>query len=261
MEDLTVAIIQSPIQWQKKSENLTLFSDKITAIKEDVGLIVLPEMFTTGFSMESNKLAETVTDQTVDWMLNHAKQMNSVITGSFICEEDWAYYNRLIWAKPNGTFLHYDKKHLFRMANEHEHFNSGSKKMIIDLNGWRVCPLICYDLRFPVWSRNTSADNYDLLIYVANWPEKRRTAWSRLLSARAIENQSYVVGVNRIGNDGNGISYSGDSVVLDFNGEVMSSTKPCQDNVEIVNINYSTLEAFRNSFPVLKDADSFNLMG
>lgn len=283
MNNLKITIIQSNLYWENRNENLKMFSQKIAAIKEQTDLIVLPEMFTTGFSMKPEELFDTMDGETIQWMKQEAAKKKCVITGSFICEENGSYYNRLIWMKSDGSYEKYDKRHLFRMAEEDKHYSAGEKKMIVELNGWKICPLICYDLRFPVWSRNkniplqphnlshptTSTGSvqaskgnnyeYDLLIYVANWPERRAHPWKTLLLARAIENQCYVVGLNRVGEDGNQIAYSGDSVVINAKGEIISTTKANEETIETIEINFNELTEFRKQFPVFLDADEFNL--
>ena len=270
MNDLKITIIQSDLHWENKAANLAMFAQKIASVSELSDIIVLPEMFTTGFSMKPQAFAETMNGDTLAWMLKQANGKACVITGSFICEENGSFYNRLIWAKPDGTYLYYDKRHLFRMANEDEHYTAGARKLIVELNGWKICPLICYDLRFPVWSRNTSANKnkdakedvnyeYDLLIYVANWPEVRSYPWKTLLLARAMENQCYVVGVNRVGNDGNSVYHSGDSAIVNAKGIVISKTKAHEEKIETISLNYSELNAFRKAFPAMLDADEFEI--
>ncbi|PCJ89675.1 MAG: nitrilase family protein [Flavobacteriales bacterium] len=275
MQNLTVTIIQTPLHWESIDQNLEMFSIKLAQITEQTNLIVLPEMFTTGFSMNSEKLAEGMEGKSMQWIAEKAKEKNCVITGSLIIKENGYYYNRLIWMRSDGTYEAYDKRHLFRFANENDHYSAGEKRLIVDLNGWKICPLICYDLRFPVWSRNVDLipqlphlktkeeeqrrSAYDCLLYIANWPEPRRTAWQTLLQARAHENQCYVIGVNRIGKDGNGISYSGDSAVIDAKGNVISKTKTCEESIETVELNWRKLEDFRKKFPVGLDADEFEL--
>src|ERR1041385_6024509 len=213
--DISVAAIQSTLAWENKEANLHMFGEKIRAINFPVDLLILPEMFSTGFSMKPEKLAESsasntkyspcVEGSTLEWMQKQASSLNAVVTGSFIVEDNGKYFNRLMWVRPDGSCEHYDKRHLFRLAGEEKIYAAGDKKLIVDLFGWKVCPLICYDLRFPVWSRNRwkrkendFIADYDLLIYVANWPEVRSKAWKTLLTARAIENISYAVGVNRV---------------------------------------------------------------
>lgn len=255
MNDLKVTLIQSNLHWENKSANLKMFADKIAAINESTDLIVLPEMFTTGFSMNASSLAETMEGETVNWMLLQAAKKGCAITGSFICEENGKYYNRLVWVNETGTCSVYDKRHLFSMGAEHEHYFAGTEKLFVTLKGWKICPLICYDLRFPVWSRNDKNSPYDLLIYVANWPERRQHPWKTLLLARAIENQSYVIGLNRVGDDANQIHYSGDSAIINFKGEIISFTKPNEESAETITLNYPELANFRKEFPVLNDAD------
>jgi omega-amidase len=275
MNDLKITIIQSDLFWENKEKNLELFSQKIASISEATDLIVLPEMFTTGFSMSPEKFAEPMKGNAVSWMKQKAKEKNCVITGSFICEDNGKHFNRLVWMNADGIYSTYDKRHLFRMGDEDNHYGHGQKKIIVELKGWKICPLICYDLRFPVWARNTRVESssknqesrkknelvaaYDVLIYVANWPERRAHPWKSLLIARAIENQSYVVGVNRIGNDGNDIYHSGDSVVLNAKGEAISKIKSKEDSIETITLNYSELIEFRKIFPVALDADDFEI--
>lgn len=270
MNDLKITIIQSALHWENKEMNLQMFSQKINDITESTDLIVLPEMFTTGFSMTPEKFAEPMEGSTVNWMKEKAKEKNCVIAGSFIYEEKGNFFNRLAWVNPDGSYSTYDKRHLFRMANEDGHYSAGQKKLIIELKGWKICPMVCYDLRFPVWSRNrlitssetdiTSRYEYDLLIYVANWPEVRSYPWKTLLLARAIENQSFVVGLNRVGNDGNKIYHSGDSAVINARGEKISKTEAHEESTETVTLSYSELIAFRKTFPAILDADAFEII-
>ncbi|MBL0328157.1 MAG: amidohydrolase [Bacteroidetes bacterium] len=259
MNDLKITIIQSDLHWENKEKNLEQFSQKIASISEATDLIVLPEMFTTGFTMRPEAFAETMTGATIAWMKTKAKEKNCVITGSFVCEENGMYFNRLMWMKADGTFSTYDKRHLFRMGDEDKHYGHGDKKLIVDLKGWKISPLICYDLRFPVWARNTKENLYDVLIYVANWPERRAHPWKSLLVARAIENQSYTIGVNRVGNDGNAIYHSGDSVALNFKGEAISKIEPGKEIIETITLSYQELVEFRKAFPVMLDADDFEI--
>ncbi len=260
MSELNITLIQSDLFWENKEKNLEQFSRKIATLKASTDLIVLPEMFSTGFSMNTKKFAEPLNGTTVKWMKEKAREKNCTITGSFICEENGQYFNRLVWVNADGTYSTYDKRHLFRMGDENNNYNSGNKKLIVELKGWKICPLVCYDLRFPVWSRNENGENnYDLLIYVANWPERRAHAWKTLLLARAIENQCYVVGVNRVGEDGNAINHSGDSVVINARGEMISKTKPNEENEETIVLNKEDLNKFRKDFPVLLDADVFEI--
>ncbi len=258
MNDLKVTIIQADLAWENKEENINKFSSFISEIKEETDLIILPEMFSTGFTMKAEKLAEDFKGKTVQWMKDIAKDKNAVLIGSIIIKVRELYYNRLVIMHSNGNIEYYDKRHLFRMGNEHYVYTQGKKKHISDVDGWKIRPLICYDIRFPVWSRNEN--DYDVLIYIANWPENRRDAWLTLLMARAIENQCYVIGVNRVGQDGNAISYSGDSVVINPKGKIISKTKAYKESVETLNLSISELTEFRQKFPVDIDADKFNII-
>ena len=258
--DLKITLIQSSLFWENKVKNIEQFSRKVDSVKTPTDLIILPEMFTTGFSMNTKNLAESITGDTVSWMKKKAAEKNCAITGSFICEENGKYFNRLVWMRADGTYSIYDKRHLFRMGDENNNYSSGDKKLLVELNGWKICPLICYDLRFPIWSRNDNGENkYDLLIYVANWPESRAHAWKTLLLARAIENQCYVAGVNRVGEDGNAITHSGDSAVINAKGEIISHLKSNQENIETIILNKDELNKFREQFPMLLDADKFEI--
>ena len=254
--NLRVTLIQADLAWQDPATNRRNLAAHFRGLAGHTDLIVLPEMFTTGFSMAVDSLAETMAGATVGWLREEAAAIGCAITGSLIVEENGRHYNRLVWATPGGNFAHYDKRHLFRMAREQEHYASGTRRLVVELKGWRLCPLVCYDLRFPVWSR--SRGDYDVLLYVANWPSRRRTAWSALLRARAIENVCYVVGVNRVGKDGNGANYSGDSVALDFLGQVLGGDRD-GDFVETVVLDRESLATFRRDFPVQLDADDFEL--
>ena len=251
---MKVTIIQSNLVWENVDENLKRFSEKINSIKEHTDLIVLPEMFATGFSMKPEIFAKHEKLQ-LDWLSEHAKKKNAVLTGSIITERNGNYFNSLIWMNPDGAYKQYDKRHLFTFAGEDNHYTAGNESISVSINDWRIKPLICYDLRFPVWSRNKQ--DYDVLIYVANWPERRSDAWKTLLKARAIENQAYVIGVNRLGEDGNGIYHSGDSAVIDPKGNIISKTKAHKESVETVSISLDELNAFRDKFPVGNDADDF----
>jgi omega-amidase len=258
-EYLTISIVQQDIVWQNSFENLKKLELFMSSISS-TDVIVLPEMFNVGFTMNAQQAVENATT-VVAWMQHHAAQKKCAIVGSIPVKENNTYYNRLFWVEPEKT-LHYDKRHLFRMANEHEHYSEGKEKLIINYKGWNICPLVCYDLRFPVWSRNTFTNGnyaYDVLIYVANWPEVRRKPWSTLLQARAIENLSYCVGVNRVGEDGNEILYSGDSAVYDYKGDKLSALEPNKEAVETIQLTKSVLTSFREKFPAGLDADAFEL--
>lgn len=263
MENLHITLIQTTLHWVDVEANIKMLAKKVAAITEPTDLIVLPETFSTGFSMEPEKYAENVTDsKAIAWMRTTAKQKNCVITGSLMLKEDGEFFNRLIWMQPDGKFQYYNKRHLFALSHEDEAFTGGTYKLTVELKGWKIRPLICYDLRFPVWSKNVLDDDenpeYDLLLYVANWPDKRSYAWKHLLIARAIENQAYVAGLNRVGNDGNDNYYSGDTMVLGPLGHVLYH-KIQDEDVFTVELEYQPLEALRKTFPFLKDADSFSL--
>lgn len=260
--NLKITLIQSELHWENADKNLAMFSQKIDDISEPTDIIILPEMFNTGFSMESEKLAETMNGKSVKWMKEMANKSNAVIVGSLIIEEHEKYYNRLIWADPEGDLHTYNKRHLFRMADEHEHFNAGNDLLIVHYKGWRFCPLICYDLRFPVWSRNIDENGntaYDCAIYIANWPATRKVPWSKLLEARAIENQCYVIGLNRVGQDGKQIAYSGNSAVINPKGEVISTFPEYENSTQTITISLNELNDFREKFPVGMDADRFKI--
>ncbi|QCR23745.1 amidohydrolase [Pontibacter sp. SGAir0037] len=257
MQDLTVTIVQTTLHWHDAASNRQMFTDKLATAAPKTDLIVLPEMFPTGFSMEAASLAEEPEGETLAWMQKMAKQHQAVITGSLIVKEGEHYYNRLLWVRPDGSYARYDKRHLFRMAKEHHTYTAGKEKLLVALNGWKICPLVCYDLRFPVWSRNRN-NSYDLLLYVANWPKPRNVAWRSLLQARAIENLAYVVGVNRVGTDGNGHPYSGDSAVIHPKGYKLLETTE-QEGIHTVTLSWQELKSFREAFPVHLDADDFTM--
>ena len=261
MENLNITLIQTSIHWVDVSANLEMLSKKIAGITHKTDLIVLPETFTTGFCMDAKQYAEDVANSNaIEWMRTTAKQKNCVVTGSLMLKEDDSFFNRLIWMKPDGSFEYYNKRHLFSHAHEDENYVSGDEKLIVELKGWKIRPLICYDLRFPVWSRNldeNGAPQYDVLLYVANWPERRVYAWKHLLIARAIENQSYVVGLNRTGNDGNDIYYSGDSMVIDAMGQVLYH-KMQDEDVFTVELEYKAMQKVRETLQFLKDGDLFS---
>jgi len=257
---LRVTAIQSDLAWHDAPANRQRFEKLLQPLAGLTDLIVLPEMFTTGFTMAAEQVAESANGPTVDWLRKMAASANATITGSIVTQEDNHYFNRLIWMRPDGTHASYDKRHLFRMAQEHQHFAAGHERIVVDIDGWKICPLVCYDLRFPVWSRNRlgTAGGYDVLIYVANWPERRRYAWQTLLRARAIENLSYCVGVNRVGRDGQGIDYKGDSAVIDFLGQPL--TEASEDEfVATVPLERAALDSFRAKFPAHLDADAFDV--
>jgi omega-amidase len=255
--NLRVTMVQADLTWQDPAANRRGLAGHFRGLAGHTDLVVLPEMFSTGFSMETEALEEDMDGPTIGWMREEAAALGCVITGSLIVREQGRCHNRLVWARPDGTLGHYDKRHLFRIAGERDHYAAGDRRSVLELKGWRVCPMICYDLRFPVWSRNR--DDYELLLYVANWPQRRAHAWSTLLKARAIENLCYVVGVNRIGKDGNGVTYAGDSVALDFLGQPLSS-EGGGDRVETAVLDLEALQSYRRSFPAHLDADRFELV-
>jgi omega-amidase len=254
--NLRVTMIQADLAWQDPESNRGMLAAHFRGLVGHTDLIVLPEMFSTGFTMDAERLAEDMDGPTVGWMREEAAAVGCAITGSVVIRDGSQHFNRLLWATPDGGMAHYDKRHLFRMAREQEHYSAGERRLVIGWKGWRVCPLVCYDLRFPVWSRNR--DDYDLLLYVANWPARRRVAWQALLRARAIENLCYVVGVNRIGKDGNGATYAGDSVALDFLGQALGGDRG-GDFAETVVLDRESLLNFRRDFPAHLDADAFEL--
>jgi omega-amidase len=262
MSTLTITTFQTYLYWENKAANLAMLEDKIRAADPKTELAILPEMFTTGFSMNPGQLAETMDGPTVQWMHAMAKQHRLIIAGSFMASEGEQFFNRMVWMQPNGVYGTYDKRHRFTLASEGEHFSHGHKRLIASVKGWRVLVQICYDLRFPVWSRQQIKENgeaeYDLLVYVANWPERRIHAWKTLLQARAIENQCYVVGVNRIGMDGHQIYHSGDTMVVDPMGEVLYA-KTHEEDVHTITLNRADLVAIREKLPFLRDADSFDI--
>jgi predicted amidohydrolase len=256
MEHLTVTLIQANLEWENKAANLRHLNTLIEPLRTSTDLIVLPEMFTTGFSMNPQELAEPVNGPTLQWMQACASKRNCVVTGSFIAQENGRYYNRLLWVQADGSYSFYDKRHLFALGSEHQHYSAGTQRPLMEVKGWKVLPLICYDLRFPAWSRNT--DMYDLLLYVANWPQVRRNAWNTLLAARAIENQSYTIGVNRVGADGNGVPHSGDSSVYDYAGEQVIHIAHAE-GAYTVDLDASGQRHFREKLPFLKDRDKLEI--
>jgi predicted amidohydrolase len=254
--NLRVTMIQADLAWQAPTTNRRNLAAHFRGLAGHTDLIVLPEMFTTGFTMDAAGLAETMDGETVHWLREESAAWGCAIAGSIIVRERDRHYNRLLFAKPDGTLEHYDKRHLFRMADEQQHFAAGAHRKLIHFKGWRLCPQVCYDLRFPVWSRNRN--DYDALLYVANWPSRRRVAWTALLKARAIENLCYAVGVNRVGKDGNGASYAGDSAVYDFMGRSLGGEHG-GDFVETVVLDREALDNWRKEFPAHLDADEFDL--
>jgi omega-amidase len=276
MSTLTVTGIQSTLHWEDKKANLQMFEEKIFSISQKTEIVVLPEMFSTGFSMQPKRLAETMEGETLKWMKQVAAKKKIILTGSLIIKDSplrvergsggEVYYNRLVWVLPNGQVGWYDKRHLFAYGDEDQHYTRGKKRLISSVNGWKINLLVCYDLRFPVWSRQSSPAGeagggleYDVLIYVANWPERRIDAWTTLLRARAIENQCYVIGVNRTGEDGNKIHYTGSSMAIDPLGEILYHKKD-EEEIFTVSLDKSVLEKAREKFPFWRDADRFKII-
>lgn len=256
MDKLTIAYIQPDIIWEDSNSNLRKL-DKVFNTVKQVDLIVLPEMFNTGFTMNADKVAQIPNSTSTLWLKKHAIERGCAVMGSTIIQENSAYFNRLLMATHDANVQHYDKRHLFRMGQEHKQFSAGTKRVTFDYEEWKIRPQICYDLRFPVWSRNEN--NYDMLVYVANWPGSRREVWKTLLIARAIENSAYVIGVNRIGNDGMDINYTGDSMVINPKGEIISELPENTEGVGYAELSLKELHNFREKFPVHIDADRFSL--
>ncbi|MFV0590779.1 MAG: amidohydrolase [Draconibacterium sp.] len=254
MENLKITIVQPDIIWENIPANLNKYEKLLSDVKE-TDIIVFPEMFTTGFSMNPEKLREPMGGPTISWMKEMAQEKDASVLGSLIIKESGLIYNRAVWVFPDGKVKIYDKRHLYTMGKEHLYYKAGHSKTIVEYKGWKLCPLICYDLRFPVWARNT--EDYDVLIYMANWPSPRHHVWKNLLVARAIENQCYCIGVNRSGSDGAGLSYLGNSACVSPKGfaDFMPETK----SVQTFEISYSDLHKFRKNFPLLHDRDSFNI--
>ncbi|MBS1731896.1 MAG: nitrilase family protein [Bacteroidetes bacterium] len=264
MSTLTVSTIQTNLHWENKAVNLQMLEEKINSLYGKTELVVLPEMFSTGFSMRPEALAETMEGETLQWMKRVSAANRIILTGSVIIEEEKKYYNRLIWMMPNGKYGFYDKRHLFGYAGEDKHYHPGDKRLITSVKGWKINVQVCYDLRFPVWARQSPKKEepypyeYDVLLYVANWPERRSHAWKTLLCARAIENQCFVIGVNRIGMDGNEIYHSGNSLVIDPLGEVLYHMAD-EEDIFTITLEKEKLEDIRSRFPFIKDADEFRL--
>lgn len=258
MQDtLKIAFIQSDLVWEDPKQNRKNFKEKIEAITTAVDMILLPEMFTTGFTMNTSECAETMDGKTVSWMQKMAELKNAVLVGSIIIEENNKFYNRLLFVHPDGKTEFYNKRHTFTLAGEHKEYTAGNSKLIIDFKGWKICPLICYDLRFPVWARNV--EDYDVLIYVANWPKPRILAWDTLLKARAIENMSYCIGVNRVGVDKLDNEYCGHSATYDILGSNITPVRPNKEHTEIVTLERNHINFYRNKLKFLDDKDSFSL--
>jgi omega-amidase len=254
---MKIALIQTALIWENPNENRSLLQYKINAISQYVDLIVLPEMFTSGFTMNPINVAETMQGETILWLKDVAKTKNCAITGSLVIEENGSYFNRLVFVFQNGEIQQYDKRHLFTLAGEDQVYTSGTEKLIVEYKGFKICPLICYDLRFPVFSRNV--EDYDLLIYVANWPKLRVNAWDILLKARAVENMSYVIGVNRIGMDDNNLEYAGHSQAIDFLGNHIVEPYETED-IFVVELNKEKMLETRSKLAFLNDKDDFEII-
>ncbi len=268
--NLRITLVQTSLHWEDINQNLRQFEEIILPLKNSTDLIILPEMFSTGFSMRVDELAEDMDGKSVEWMKKVSEKANAIVTGSLMICAKKKFYNRLVWMRPDGSFDHYDKRHLFSMSNEHRYFSAGNKRLKVSYKGWVICPLVCYDLRFPVWCRNTKkseargkraaeSGHFDLQIFVANWPERRSFAWKHLLQARAIENQAYVIGVNRIGNDGQGIYHSGDSALIDPMGEVVF-TQADTPFAKTFTISKERIEYVRSKMLFLGDGDKFEIV-
>jgi omega-amidase len=258
MDNLKITLFQGYLFWEKTDKNLQNISLRLSGLREKTDLIILPEMFNTGFTMNAQEFGEPMNGKTMQWMHKTAAQYECVITGSLIIADQGKYYNRLIWMRPDGSYECYDKRHLFALGKEHYTYTAGKKKLIVELKGWKICPMICYDLRFPVWLRNVN-EEYDLLLIVANWPERRALHWRTLIPARAVENQSYVIGVNRVGHDGNEIYHSGDSTCIDPNGNVVYYKRD-EEDMYTFSIIGDELVKVRRTLPFLKDADKFEII-
>lgn len=261
---LCVSLVQGDTRWHDPEGNRAYYGGLIASLRGQTDLVILPETFTSGFSNDAIDEAEGENGATVDWLKSQASALNAAVTGSVQVRTAQGVFNRMYFVQPDGTVDHYDKRHLFRYAGEHERYAAGAGRLIVNYRGWKICPLVCYDLRFPVFSRNgydaaTGESDYDLLIYVANWPAVRRYPWVQLAKARAIENLAYVAAVNRVGVDGNQHAYSGDSAVYDFKGQPLAETAADAVEVQTVAISLSGLQAFREHFPAMLDADAFDL--
>jgi len=265
MNDLNVTVFQCDLIWENRESNLTRIETLLNSMKQKTDLILLPEMFTTGFTMNTAQASELHHDQmeSLVWMRSQAEKHNAVLCGSISVKADSNFHNRLYWVRPDGTFSTYDKRHTFSFAGEDKHYERGQKRLIEDWRGWKICPLVCYDLRFPVWSRNGLEGKmpyFDLLVYVANWPEARREPWIKLLPARAIENQVYLAACNRVGHDGKAIAYSGDSMMINPRGDILCQAKVGVEEIMQMDFSASELLEFREKFPVLHDADRFQFI-
>jgi omega-amidase len=262
MQNLKILAVQSDLHWEDPTANHYSFEKRIETDFDSHDLIILPETFTTGFPVNPRVFSETTEGPTVKWMKNISSKFNVVVTGTILIQSEKGYANTLIWMSPDGSFSSYEKRHVFTMGGEHNNITPGNERLIVDLKGWKICPMICYDLRFPVWSKNSYKDNmfeYDIAIFVANWPAVRSFPWKTLLLARAIENQAYIIGLNRIGEDNSGISYSGDSMIVDPKGKIISQAQDNKPESLSAVLSYAELQNFRNNFNVGPDWDKFNI--
>jgi predicted amidohydrolase len=263
MSNLKFTLVQTQLHWENKAANLQMLEGKVNDLQASTHVVVLPEMFSTGFSMKPGLFAEPMNGETVEWMKRIAASKKIILTGSIIVEENGHYFNRLVWMLPNGQLGFYNKRHLFAYGEEDKYYTAGTERLVASVNGWKINLMVCYDLRFPVWARQQFDEErnfeYDVLIYVANWPERRNTAWKSLLRARAIENQCYVIGVNRVGNDGNNIYHSGDSTVIDPLGEILYQ-KADEEDVFTIGLSKERLKEVREKFQFWRDADDFQLL-
>lgn len=262
MQDLRVSVLQTDLIWEDIPGNLQKLEQQLEALENSSDLIILPEVFNTGFPVDPLKFAEKENGITIKWMAKMAKQMNCIITGSILFDEDAKFYNRLIWMHPDGVYDHYSKRHVFSLGDEADTIQAGQENTILKLKGWNIKPQICYDLRFPVWAKNAYSEQgfeYDVLIYVANWPEARSFVWKQLLIARAIENQAFVIGVNRVGKDGSGHNYSGDTQIINPKGQIISDFTANQEQLKTYTLSHQSMQDFRTKFNVGLDWDSFKI--
>jgi len=263
MQDLKITVVQADLVWEQPQQNLKNFDRKLSDSVGKQDLVLLPEMFNTGFTMNGNDFAEAVDGASFQWLKKKAKELKCVVAATFLCRDEGKFYNRLIWMRPDGSFESYNKRHLFRFGNENLHFEPGNTRLIVEINGWQVCPMICYDLRFPVWSRNhydAGKFEYDLLLFLANWPERRKHNWVQLLQARAIDNLSYCAGVNRVGLDGHSNIHSGNSHVYSARGEAVYMANEYEESLSVVTLSMDDLIDYRQKFNVALDWDAFQIL-
>lgn len=257
-EPIKITICQTYLFWENTEKNLSNISLKLSALREDTDLILLPEMFNTGFTMNVKECAENMSGTTMRWLFDTAKKHNCVVAGSLIIEEEGKYFNRFVWMSPDGSYITYDKRHLFGLMGEQKKFTPGSQRILTEIKGWKFCPMICYDLRFPIWTRSIDY-SYDILVYTASWPDSRSSHWRTLIPARAIENHAYVIGVNRVGYDGNDEYYSGGSMCIAPSGEVVYY-RPEDEDLYTFTLLPDDLQKMREKYPFMADADPFKLL-